>query len=373
MQKLCGMVTHTDEMIGDIVTELNNTGLLANSILIFMGDNGGPHIDKDPGPSRFDSTIIERNYPYRGQKHEIFEGGVHVAGFVYSPLLDAAVTGTSNNAVFHATDWAPTILALAKAAPLPNTDGFNVWGCLTTNNPAACERTEMVLNINLICDSPPPLPPNKTTCLKECLAANTTQCDCNCFCATCKGICGNGCYDKCATSAHHSCDKGCRFGSVVGGPLHVDVQRGTGLAAAFTTVENAPSPPSIHNNSGYYSTEAPAPKAGIRVGNHKLLVECFNASSQAIQGKVMLYDLDADPSESTNIAAENPDVVAKLSARIVFYGVQATVPMGDKPPWQGHEYYCASCPPGRPTVLSPPPHRFNAWQPWCNTSTDKPC
>ena len=64
-------VTHTDEMIGDIVHALNTTGLLANSIIVFMGDNGGPHVDKDPSPSRFDSTIIERNYPYRGQSKKI--------------------------------------------------------------------------------------------------------------------------------------------------------------------------------------------------------------------------------------------------------------------------------------------------------------
>ena len=88
---LAGMVTHTDEMIGDIVDALNATKLLPNTFIIWMGDNGGPHVDHDPAPSQWDSTTIERNYPYRGQKHEIFEGGVHVAGFVYSELLPKQV------------------------------------------------------------------------------------------------------------------------------------------------------------------------------------------------------------------------------------------------------------------------------------------
>ena len=31
---LAGMVTHTDEMIGGIVTELNSSGLLANTVIM---------------------------------------------------------------------------------------------------------------------------------------------------------------------------------------------------------------------------------------------------------------------------------------------------------------------------------------------------
>ena len=38
---LCGMVTHTDEMIGDIVQALNESDVIDTSVIIFMGDNGG--------------------------------------------------------------------------------------------------------------------------------------------------------------------------------------------------------------------------------------------------------------------------------------------------------------------------------------------
>ena len=88
-QNLYGMITHTDEMVGDIVDALNVTGRLASTVVVFSADNGGPggQDGLTPRPSRFDTTILERNSPYRGQKHEIYEGGVRVAGLVFSPLL----------------------------------------------------------------------------------------------------------------------------------------------------------------------------------------------------------------------------------------------------------------------------------------------
>ena len=55
MKNLCGMVTHTDAMIGDIVDELNTTGLLDNTVLIFMGDNGG-QVNPATDPAGISST-----------------------------------------------------------------------------------------------------------------------------------------------------------------------------------------------------------------------------------------------------------------------------------------------------------------------------
>ena len=41
-QALAGMITHTDAMVGDIVTALHRTGLYRNTVIIFSSDNGGP-------------------------------------------------------------------------------------------------------------------------------------------------------------------------------------------------------------------------------------------------------------------------------------------------------------------------------------------
>ena len=60
------------------------------------------------GPTaRFDPEHSERNWPFRGQKHELFEGGVRSFGIVHSPLLPPALQGASHDALVHITDWFP--------------------------------------------------------------------------------------------------------------------------------------------------------------------------------------------------------------------------------------------------------------------------
>jgi len=63
---VAGMVTHTDDMVRDIVSALNETSsLYANTIIIFMSDNGGPGGQQGvPTPTRFDGTVLDRNYPF---------------------------------------------------------------------------------------------------------------------------------------------------------------------------------------------------------------------------------------------------------------------------------------------------------------------
>lgn len=55
-----------------MVNELEAIGLMENTLLIIASDNGGC-------PSRGGS-----NYPFRGFKHTLFEGGVRVPAVVYS-------------------------------------------------------------------------------------------------------------------------------------------------------------------------------------------------------------------------------------------------------------------------------------------------
>ncbi|GFO10262.1 arylsulfatase b [Plakobranchus ocellatus] len=53
------------------------------------------------------------NYPLRGGKISIFEGGNRVPGFVHSPLLSQSESGVTYNGVIHAVDWFPTLVNAA--------------------------------------------------------------------------------------------------------------------------------------------------------------------------------------------------------------------------------------------------------------------
>ncbi|KAL9955582.1 hypothetical protein ACROYT_G036923 [Oculina patagonica] len=132
------MATALDQSIGKVLDALIDQGMYENSIIVFSTDNGGPA----DGVSR--NTAC--NYPLRGTKYTLWEGGVRGASFVHSPLL--ASKGRVSMDLMHLSDWLPTLYGLAggDVRNLPGIDGYDMWPTLSEGE--ASPRQELVHNID---------------------------------------------------------------------------------------------------------------------------------------------------------------------------------------------------------------------------------
>ena len=134
MQAYAAMTAATDRALGRLISHLKARGLWDNTIFVFVSDNGPEGLD--PLRSHFQRFNTELNYdtaigqqgrpgsftavgpawasalaaPLRGYKFSGWEGGLRVPMFIAGPGVPR---GGIARDFAHATDLAPTLLALA--------------------------------------------------------------------------------------------------------------------------------------------------------------------------------------------------------------------------------------------------------------------
>ena len=133
----CGMMQALDEGIGNVTGTLEAEGLLNNTVIILSTDNGGQ------------AMLGSSNWPLRGNKATVFEGGVRGAGFVWGKMLSK--TNYDYTGLMHITDWYRTIVEGIAGIQLSEDvterlDGYDMWQTLTQNQ--ASPRSEILLQLN---------------------------------------------------------------------------------------------------------------------------------------------------------------------------------------------------------------------------------
>lgn len=145
-QIMNGMATISDEVLGNLTQALKARGMWDDTLIIMTSDNGGPAGKASSGHSG-------NNFPLRGGKTNLFEGGVRVTAALGGGFLPKAARGARLDGYMHAADWYPTICGLAgidaadpnpQAPEIPDVDGFDLWPYISgkvTKSP----RTEIML------------------------------------------------------------------------------------------------------------------------------------------------------------------------------------------------------------------------------------
>ncbi|XP_066993734.2 arylsulfatase B [Anabrus simplex] len=133
------MVAKLDESVGRVVRALQKRGMLQDSIIVFLADNGAPTVGIYPNWGS--------NYPFRGVKETLWEGGVRGVALLWSANLQN-VPRVSNQ-LMHITDWLPTLYSAAGGngqSLEKKMDGLDLWSNLVYNRTS--RRNSVLLNID---------------------------------------------------------------------------------------------------------------------------------------------------------------------------------------------------------------------------------
>ncbi|KAI1287607.1 Arylsulfatase B [Halotydeus destructor] len=143
-RKFVAMVSALDDAVGQVVQALDRKSMLSNTIIIFTTDNGGA---TGGALGRIDGSYGS-NWPLRGTKYTLWEGGIRGVSFVWSSQLRKP--GFVYDGLAHVSDWLPTINEAVggKASDLPvDLYGHSLWPYLV-NGQTGSVRDTLLHNID---------------------------------------------------------------------------------------------------------------------------------------------------------------------------------------------------------------------------------
>ncbi len=112
------MIARLDNCISQLLGQLKELGNESNTVIFFSSDTG-PQTGGGVDPKFFDSAG-----PFRGQRGQLYEGGLRVPMIVYGP--GRIPPGQVSDFPWVAWDFLPTALQIALREPPKNIDGLSV-------------------------------------------------------------------------------------------------------------------------------------------------------------------------------------------------------------------------------------------------------
>ncbi|EEC11891.1 arylsulfatase B precursor, putative, partial [Ixodes scapularis] len=135
-----GAVDALDQSVGEVLETLYEADMLDNTIIVLSTDNGGLPFGVQSNRGY--------NFPLRGAKGTLWEGGTRGSAFIWSPLLNQ--NRRVSDQMLHITDWLPTLYSAAgmrgNPVSLGKVDGYDMWTQLSYNLPSS--RYEVLYNID---------------------------------------------------------------------------------------------------------------------------------------------------------------------------------------------------------------------------------
>jgi arylsulfatase A-like enzyme len=136
---LLATIHHLDSAIGEVIKAVDETGQRENTIILFSSDNGPWMVNAGGGyPDNYPLKDYNQPDKLRGKKLDVWEGGIHVPGFVNWP---GRIKPQTVGEALHIIDWFPTLAKIIGYRPEPQIawDGLDI-GLLLFDNGDLPER-----------------------------------------------------------------------------------------------------------------------------------------------------------------------------------------------------------------------------------------